>query len=263
MSDAATHWRRDFYAGLAVVLPVAISLAIFKWLVGTVSNFAATLLFFLPWLLDRQHIFVNGRSGAFFWYWDALALVLAFALVFVIGRAARVYIGRRVIGAVDALLLRVPVLNRIHGVVKQVNAAFTSKSGQSFRQCVLVEFPRPGLYSLGFVTGTAQAEVQARTAATVISVFVPTTPNPTTGFLIMVPEDKLTKLDMSVADGLKFIISLGSVTPEWLPGGLPVPGTPAPPMPDATPQPAAQPVPAAPVGAPGPAPASGPAPVPA
>lgn len=223
MSDGRPHWRRDFYAGLAVVLPVAISLAIFKWLVGTVSNFATTLLFFLPWLIDRRHIFVNGAGGTVFWYWDAVAIALAFVLVLVIGRAARVYVGKQLIGAVDALLLRVPILNRIHGVVKQVNEAFTSKSGQSFRQCVLVEFPRAGLYSLGFVTGTPQAEVQARTQAKVLTVFVPTTPNPTTGFLIMVPEDQLTLLDMSVSDGLKFIISLGSVSPEWQPGGLPLP----------------------------------------
>lgn len=223
MSDARPTWIRDFYAGLAVALPVAISLAIFKWLVGTASNFATTLLFFLPWFFDRDQIFVNGRNGPLFWYWDVAAIALAFVLVLVIGRAARVYVGRRIIGAVDALLLRVPILNRIHGVVKQVNEAFTSKSGQSFRQCVLVQFPRAGIYSLGFVTGTAQAEVQARTLAKVVTVFVPTTPNPTTGFLIMVPEDQLTLLDMSVADGLKFIISLGSVTPEWQPGALPLP----------------------------------------
>ncbi|MFN0068004.1 MAG: DUF502 domain-containing protein [Limisphaerales bacterium] len=223
MSDRRPHWRRDFYAGLAVALPVAISLAIFKWLVGTASSFAATLLFFLPWVIDREHIFLNGLNGPIFWYWNVVALLLAAALLLTLGRVARVYIGRRIIGAVDALLLRVPILNRIHSVVKQVNEAFTSKSGQSFRQCVLVEFPRAGVYSLGFVTGTAQAEVQARTQAKVLTVFVPTTPNPTTGFLIMVPEDGLTYLDMSVPDGLKFIISLGSVSPEWQPGGLPLP----------------------------------------
>lgn len=107
-----------------------------------------------------------------------------------------------------------------------MNEAFTSKSGQSFRQTVLVEFPRPGLFSIGFVTGTDQQEVQARTQANVITVFVPTTPNPTTGFLIMVPEDTVTKLDMSVADGLKFLISLGSVIPAWsgpAPVSAPVP----------------------------------------
>lgn len=226
MSEARPTWRRNFYAGLAVVLPVAISLAIFKWLVGTVANFTATLLFFLPWLTDREHLFVNGRNGPLFWYWNVLAFTLAVALTYIIGAVARAYIGRLLIGWMDALLLRVPVLNRIYGVVKQVNEAFTSKSGQSFRQTVLVEFPRPGLFSIGFVTGTDQQEVQARTQANVITVFVPTTPNPTTGFLIMVPEDTVTKLDMSVADGLKFLISLGSVIPAWsgpAPVSAPVP----------------------------------------
>jgi len=212
------------------VLPVAISLAIFKWLVGTVANFTATLLFFLPWLLDREHIFVNGRSGPLFWYWDVVALLLALGALFLVGRLARVYVGRRLIAAVDALLLRVPVLSGIHAVVKQVNEAFTSKSGNSFRQTVLVEFPRAGVYSLGFITGADQQEVQARTREQVLSVFVPTTPNPTTGFLIMVPENKLVRLDMPVTDGLKYIISLGSVSPPWDANGAPAapPSVPAP-----------------------------------
>jgi len=83
---------------------------------------------------------------------------------------------------------------------------------------VLLEFPRKGLYSLGFITGEQNKEVQARTREHIVSVFVPTTPNPTSGFLVMVPEKELTKLDMPVADGIRFIISLGSVAPDYTPG---------------------------------------------
>ncbi|MBX3746773.1 MAG: DUF502 domain-containing protein [Verrucomicrobiae bacterium] len=222
MSEKAHTWRGDFYAGVAIVLPVAVSLVIFEWLLGAVSNAASTLLFFLPWVLDREFIYVNGRSGQMFWHWKVAATVLLVALVWLTGHLGRDFLGRKAIAAVDAILLRVPVLNTIHGVVKQVNDAFRSTHGRSFKQVVLVEFPRKGVYSLGFVTGADQQEVQHRTQEKVLSVFVPTTPNPTSGYLVMVPENQVRVLDMTVTDGIKYIISLGSVTPPWqpaLPGG--------------------------------------------
>jgi uncharacterized membrane protein len=110
-------------------------------------------------------------------------------------------------------------LNKIYGTVKQVNEAFSSNQKSAFRQVVLVEFPRAGHYSIGFVTGEQTQEVQLKTPEKVVSVFVPTTPNPTSGFLVLVPERSLTKLDMTVADGIKFIISLGSVSPEFVAAG--------------------------------------------
>lgn len=213
MSDKRPTWRGDFYTGLAIVLPVAISLVIFKWLVLTISDIASILLFFLRWLIDPAFVF--DRTGDMFWYWKLLALAIALTLIWLTGHLARDYLGRRLIAFVDAVLLRVPLLNKIHGVVKQVNQAFTSGTSNAFRQVVLVEFPRPGMYALGFVTGADQREVQHRTKENTVSVFVPTTPNPTSGFLVMVDENKVTKLDMSVTDGIKFIVSLGSVSPPW------------------------------------------------
>lgn len=208
-------WRASFFAGLAIVLPALISIGILIWVFGTVANFTDGLLFFLPRGLTHS----GGGSGPVLWYWSAFALVLAVVLVTLIGKLARIYIGRKLIELTDQALLRVPLLNKIYGTLKQVNEAFGPEKKSSFKQVVLVEFPRDGVYSIGFLTGEEQQEVQAKTRERVVAVFVPTTPNPTTGFLILVPEQKVTRLDMSVAQGIKYVISLGAVSPGYPLGG--------------------------------------------
>ena len=144
-----------------------------------------------------------------------MALVVAVMLVSVVGVLARHYLGKTIIQAVDSLLLRVPLLNKIYATTKQVNDAFSSSNKTAFRTVVLIEFPRSGVYSLGFVTNDKQGEIEAKLKGNVVSVFIPTTPNPTSGYLVLAPEDSLIKLEMSVADGIKYIISLGSILPEF------------------------------------------------
>lgn len=205
------RWQRNFYAGLAVVLPAVVTFAIVKWLFGTIANFTDLLLVFLP----RPWTHQAGGSGPLYWYWSLFALVLAVGLITLIGRLARHYVGKKIIQTVETGILQVPLLNKIYGTIKQVNDAFSPGRRSGFKQVVLVRFPREGMYSVGFVTGLQHDEVQAKTAEKVVSVFVPTTPNPTTGFLILVPEEELIRLDMSVAEGIKFIISLGSISPEY------------------------------------------------
>ena len=217
MSEPQTmrRWRADFYAGLVLVLPAIISLAILKWLLGTVANVTDFLLFFLDWLpLDKKWIYVDGVSGRMFLPWSLLALVLAVMLISLIGRYARHYLGRKAIELMDQVMLRVPLLNKIYGAIKQVNEAFTTTKKSSFKQVALIEFPGPGLYSLAFVTGDQHGEMADPLGEPAVSLFVPTTPNPTSGFLVLVPASKVTKLEMSVADGIKFIVSLGTVAPE-------------------------------------------------
>ena len=114
----------------------------------------------------------------------------------------------------------IAVLNKIYGTTKQVNEAFTSGGKNSFKTVVMVEFPRAGMYSIGFLTGEADNEIRAKTDEKLLCVFIPTTPNPTSGFLVLLPEDEVTKLDMSVAEGVKFIISLGSISPDALPANV-------------------------------------------
>lgn len=205
------RWRANFLAGLAVLLPALITIAIVLWVFGSVSNLTDKLLIFVP--SDLTHA-EEGR-GPMYWYWSLAALALAVILVSVVGLLARYYLGKQMLQWMDTALLRVPLVNKIYSVTKQINAAFTSNKKSSFKTVVLIEFPREGVYSLGFITSEQQAEVQAKTEEKVVCVFVPTTPNPTSGFLMLVPEDNVTKLEMSVADGIKYIISLGSVAPEW------------------------------------------------
>lgn len=203
-------FRANFLAGMAVVMPAFISIAIVIWLFGTVANITDTLLFFLPRSLTHQ----QQGAGPVHWYWSLVALLIATLIVTLIGRAARNYIGRQAISLLELPFLRIPLLNKIYLTLKQVNEAFSTNSKSAFRQVVLVQFPRAGVYSLGFITNDQLKEVQERTAEHVVSVFVPTTPNPTSGFLVLVPIQDLIRLDMSVADGIRFIISLGSVAPD-------------------------------------------------
>ena len=206
------RWRRSFLTGLAVSLPALLTLAAVKWIFGTISSFTDTLLFFLPYCLAPKLIYTNGQDGAMFWYWSLLALVLAAAMITTVGVAAQYYIGKRMLEWLDTAMMNVPVVNKFYGAIKQVNEAFSGNK-DSFKTVVLVEFPREGMYSIGFITNEQRGEVQQKTKEKVVAVFIPTTPNPTSGFLVLVPEDKVTKLDMSVADGIKYIVSLGSIAP--------------------------------------------------
>jgi uncharacterized membrane protein len=208
------RWRASFLTGLAIVLPGAVTLAVVKWLFGTVSSFTDTLLFFLPYCLSPKAIYEDGISGPKFWYWSLLAMLLAVVMVTVVGVLARNYFGKRLIAWADNLMLRVPVLNKIYGTIKQVDEAFTSGKKSSFKTVVLVEYPREGIYSVGFITSEQADEVEKKTGKKCVCVFIPTTPLPTGGFLVFVPEEKVVKLDMSVADGFKYIISIGALANE-------------------------------------------------
>jgi uncharacterized membrane protein len=211
------RWRSSFLTGLAVTLPALLTLAAVKWLIGTISGVTDVLLFFLPKSLTHESlIYPNDGKGAMHGYWSMVALLLAVALISVVGVLARYYIGKKIIEWTDRVLMRVPFLNKIYGAIKQVNDAFSGNK-HSFKTVVLVEFPREGIYSIGFITSEQHDEVQQKTREKVVCVFVPTTPNPTSGFLILVPEEKVTKLEMSVPEGIKYIVSLGSLAPEYTP----------------------------------------------
>ncbi len=211
--SAFTRWRADFFAGLAVVLPALISVWLVVWIFRNISSFTDALLFFLP----RSVTHANDGAGEVLWYWSLVAIGFAALLVALAGRAAKFYIGRRFIAAADQVLLRVPLINKIYGTVKQVNEAFASEKKSSFQQAVLVEFPQSGHFAVGFVTGDAPAEFSRVTGIRLVNVFIPTTPNPTSGFLVMVPESSVRKLDMPVAEAIKFTISLGAIAPDAAP----------------------------------------------
>jgi uncharacterized membrane protein len=208
MKRFLAHGRADLIAGLAVVLPAAVSIAVVVWLFGTVSTLTDTLLLLVP------SEWVRSGEGPLHLYSRVVALLVAILLIWLVGRASRYYFGKKLIQGVDEILIRVPLLNRIYTGLKQIHEAFNTSKVSSFKKVVLVEFPRPGLHSIGFITGTQNAEAQARMQKRLLCVFVPTPPL-TSGSVILVPEADAIPLEMSVADGLKFIMSLGSVSPPY------------------------------------------------
>ena len=211
------RWRSSFLTGLAVTLPALLTLAAVKWLIGTISSVTDVLLFFLPRGMTHESlVYPRDGRGDMLWDWKLVALALAVVLISVVGVLARYYIGKKIIDWTDRVLMRVPLINKFYGAIKQVNDAFAGNK-HSFKTVVLVEFPREGVHSIGFLTSEQRDEVQQKTREKVVCVFIPTTPNPTSGFLILVPEDKVMKLDMSVTDAIKYIVSLGSVSPEYTP----------------------------------------------
>lgn len=200
------RWRKCFTTGLAVVLPVFVTFAVVKWIFGTVASFTDTLLFFLPRTLTHA----EGGRGPMLWYWSAFAFAFAIALTTLVGVLTRYYVGKRFVKWLDETMLSVPVLNKLYAAIKQVNDALTSGKKTAFKTVVLVEFPRPGMKALGLITNDS-VSITSQDGQHLVGVFIPTTPNPTSGFIVLLPEDKITRLDMPVADAIKWVMSLGSL----------------------------------------------------
>lgn len=215
MADMGETWkslRNSFFAGLLVVLPVAASVLILVGLFTWVTNFM------LPEMLRQQMLTPLYRI---------IALVAFIAFTTLVGWVTRLMAGKRMVALGEDMIRRVPLLNKTYGFMKEISQTLLAGKRTMFQRVVLVQFPRPGVYSIGFVTSETEGEVQEKTMETVINVFVPTTPNPTSGFLILVPREQLINLDMSVAEGMKLVISGGAVVPPYKPTPLP-PTTPGP-----------------------------------
>jgi uncharacterized membrane protein len=178
-----------------------------------VANLTDLLLFFLPAHLTHRPGLEGPGTGQMYWYWSVVAFTLAILLVSLVGLSARYYFGKKIIEWIELVMSHIPFLNKIYSATRQINDAFATGSKNSFKTVVLVEFPSAGSQSLGFITSEHNELLEKRSGQKLISVFIPTTPNPTSGFLLLVPEEKIIKLDMSVADAIKYIISLGSVSP--------------------------------------------------
>ena len=213
MKQALKSLRNNFLVGLLAILPLGLSLAIFFWLVGAVLGITDKLLVFLP---DQL------RETGWKPLLRFLAFVISVVLVTLLGFVAKNVLGKSLLNATESLALRVPLLNKIYGGVKQIIEAFSMSKKGVFQRVVLVRYPYRDSFAIGFVTSEARGEVQDRTADEVINVFVPTTPNPTSGFLLMVPKRESIALEMSVADAIKLVISGGAVVPPS-PGPEPQP----------------------------------------
>jgi uncharacterized membrane protein len=199
----ARKFRNYLIGGLLVWIPIMVTFWVLRFLSGILDQ--SLLLVPPPWRPEA----LFGR------YIPGLGIILSLLLLFVTGLLVKNLFGRQLVEAAERLVRRIPVVGTIYGGAKSFSETVLTDTGRSFKQVVMVEFPRKGLYSIGFITAEDLEELQARTEQEVICVFVPTTPNPTTGFLVMVPRSEVTVLDMSVDEAFKTLFSLGVVVPKW------------------------------------------------
>ena len=198
-----TTLKRYLIAGILVWLPLGVTLLVVQFFVDLMDK----ILLLLP--PDYRPDQLLGFSIPGF------GVVISISIIVITGMIAANFFGRRLVNFWEAVLGKIPLVRSVYSAVKQITETIFSSSGQSFRKVLLIEYPRKGLWTLAFQTGTDIGEAQRKTGEEVVNVYVPTTPNPTSGFFIMVPKKDAVELDMSVDDGLKMIISMGVVvTPE-------------------------------------------------
>ena len=197
--------RKYFITGLLILVPLAITLWVLHAVISTMDQ--SLLLLPVEW---RPEKLVGFKVLGF-------GTVLTLLIVFVTGLLAQNFIGNYVVKAWESLLQRIPIVSSIYSSVKQVSDTLFSSSGNAFRKAVLIEYPRRDCWSIGFLTGVPGGDVVNHLKGDFVSVYVPTTPNPTSGFFLMLPKDQAIELDMSVDAALKYIVSMGVVAPEHLP----------------------------------------------
>lgn len=194
--------RRYLVAGLLVWVPLGVTLLILKFMVDTMDQ---TLLL-LPHDWQPQELLGFRIPG--------LGFLLVIAVVLLTGVAVAHLFGHRLVRVGERILSRIPVVRSIYGSVKQITESLFTGTGKSFRKVVLVRYPHANSWTLAFQTGEGSREIRNKTGREIFSVFVPTTPNPTSGFFLLVPREEIIELDLSVDDGLKMLLSVGVVTPE-------------------------------------------------
>ncbi|MDE4131752.1 DUF502 domain-containing protein [Phaeobacter sp. QD34_3] len=197
--------RSSFLTGIVVIAPVGLTL----WLLWTVMGWIdGVVLPLVPHnLRPEQYIGINLRG---------VGLIFFLLFTIAVGWIAKGIIGRSLIGFAENLVNRMPVVRSIYSGIKQISETVFAQAESSFDQACLIEYPRRGIWAIGFVSTKAKGEIakRAQTSGGLMSVFIPTTPNPTSGFLLFVPEEDVTMLDMSVEDAAKLVISAGLVYPN-------------------------------------------------
>ncbi|WP_034301244.1 DUF502 domain-containing protein [Herbaspirillum sp. RV1423] len=194
--------RKYFITGLLILVPLAITLWVLNLIIGTMDQ--SLLLLPERW---RPEALVG-------FHIPGLGTILTLLIIFITGLATRNFIGRQVVTLWEGLLTRIPVVKSIYSSVKQVSDTLFSSSGNAFRKAVLVQYPRQGSWTIAFLTGIPGGEVKNHLQGDYVSLYVPTTPNPTSGFFLMVPRADTIELNMSVDEALKYIVSMGVVAPE-------------------------------------------------
>lgn len=197
--------RRWLLAGLLVLVPLTITLAVLDWIVGTLDQ---TLLI-LPsdWHPDKLLGF----------HLPGFGVLLTFGIVLLMGALASNFLGRNLLLMGNAVLRRIPIVRSIYSSVKQVSDTLFSENGNAFRQALLVQWPREGVWTIGFLTGVPGGDVANHLPGDYVSVYIPTTPNPTGGYFVMLQKTECVELKMSVDEALTYVISMGVVVPAARP----------------------------------------------
>jgi len=204
-----TKLRDNFIAGIIVILPLAITMWLF-FLIGSAINegmLNPLIRYFSPYL-----------GNVYFEY--AARTIIFTGLVFVvivIGLATRIIFIRKLFSFGENIFFKIPMLGKVYVTVRQMSRAFLGERRGLFKAAVLVEYPRRGVYSIGFLTSEAKGEIQRKTKKRLLNIFIPTTPNPTSGILLLTPEEDILRLDMSVEEAMKLVISGGMVAPDDIP----------------------------------------------
>jgi uncharacterized membrane protein len=220
------HLRQTLLTGLLILLPLFITIwlltALFHLVDGTIT----------PWV--RRALLLTGvplfEKPAFFQYvTPAIGLIITILLIYVAGLLSANLIGVRLLAAFDRLMLRIPIVRAVYGGSKQLMDALNPKGKRSFTRVVAVEYPRKGVYTVGFVTRDEIPALPVLGSEPMAAVFLPTTPNPTSGWVALLPRRELITLPLTVEEGVKLVVSGGIVVPErWEPRASAPPSSPAP-----------------------------------
>ena len=196
-----TLFKKYFLTGLVIWVPVAVTFWVLQIVIGTLDQSI--------WLIP-EHLRPHNTLG---FNIPGLGALITLAIIFLTGVVAANFFGQQIVRWWNNILSRIPFVSTIYKAIKQVSDTMLSPNGQAFRKAVLLQYPRQGTWTIAFLTGTPGGEVAHALKTEHVSVYVPTTPNPTSGFFLLVPKNEVTELDMSVDDALKYIISMGVVAP--------------------------------------------------
>ncbi|MBN2009719.1 DUF502 domain-containing protein [candidate division KSB1 bacterium] len=190
-----------FITGLLVLFPFVMTIFIIFWLFTTIyGNLQGNISKFLT------------KFGVY--TFPGISLLIVFSVILLTGMMARNYLGKRIFALGDLIVTRIPLINRIYLAIQQISKAFLSEQREVFKNAVLIEYPRHGIYSVAFLTQNTGGEIQDKLQKDMLSVFVPTTPNPTSGYLLFIPRHDVIMLDMTIEEALKLVISGGVVRPN-------------------------------------------------
>ncbi|MGA2052654.1 MAG: DUF502 domain-containing protein [Opitutales bacterium] len=201
--------RNAFITGLFLLAPLGVSVFVVNFLITSIGDPAGKIFF--GWFIGPAPKATTSFAVS------VVSTLIVVVLITALGYASHYLLGNWLVRQAENIMLRVPFIGLVYRTTKQIVDTFRHQQKAVFQKVVLIEFPRRGAYAVGFITSTAQGELQQRTAKHVINVFIPTTPNPTSGFLIVCPQDEIIELEMSVGDGMKLIISGGAVVPVHSP----------------------------------------------